>query len=79
MLAIHLVLLAIEEQYSMQGSDSKIFCNNKGTLYTFGKMHNRVPAEKNNSDILRVLRSIKSLTKSTIQHKHVRARQDDTT
>ena len=77
MLAIHLVLLAIEEQYGTKGRNSQVFCDNKGALFTFGKTHKRVPAGMANSDILRVLRSVKSLTKSILKHKHVKAHQDD--
>ena len=34
MLAIHLFLLAIEEYYNVQGNNSKIYCDNKGTIFT---------------------------------------------
>ena len=36
MLAIHLILLAIEKYYGVTG-DSNVLCENKGALYTFEK------------------------------------------
>ncbi len=53
MLAIHLVLLVIKEQYGTEGLESQVYCDNKGALYTFGKQHTQVLEGKANSDILR--------------------------
>ena len=79
MLAIHLVLLTIDEQYGIEGLESQVYCDNKGVLFTFVKSHKHVPAEKANSDILCILRRLQGLTKSVIKHKYIKDHQDDNT
>ena len=43
MLAIYLILYAIEEYYEVTGG-TDILCDNKGALYTFQKKSKRIPA-----------------------------------
>ena len=54
MLAIHVILFAIEEYYGVTG-DSKVLCDNKGAIYTFQKKSKRIPAGAKNNDIQRVI------------------------
>ena len=77
MLAIYLILYAIEEYYEVNGG-TDILCDNKGALYTFQKKSKRIPAGAKNNDIQRVLRQTKSKMKSTHLLHHVKAHQDDT-
>ena len=43
MLAIHIILYAIEEYYGVTG-DSKVLCDNKGAIFTFKKKSKRIAA-----------------------------------
>ena len=77
MLAIHLILLTLEEHYGVTLSNANIFCDNKGTILTFSRKYDRVPGAAKNNDIFRVLRKIQTV--SALAHKlsHVKAHQDD--
>ena len=66
MLAIHLILFAVENFYGQNNLTTEIFCDNKGSVQTFSKQHKRIPGGSTNSDILRVLRRIQSQSKSTL-------------
>ena len=76
MLAIRLFLLAVEEFYGTISTSNDICCNNKGALYTFERKSQRVPSGKANTDIQRVLRTVKSRCKSTYVQHHVKSHQD---
>ena len=76
MLAIQLFLLAVEEYYGAITTSNDICCNNKGALYTFARKSQRVPSGKANTDIKRVLRTIKHRSKSKYMQHHVRSHQD---
>jgi endonuclease/exonuclease/phosphatase family metal-dependent hydrolase len=78
MLAIHLLLLTIEEHYGEELSNANIFCDNKGTIHTFSKEYKRVSNTAKNNDILRTLRRIQQLSSLTHKLNHVKAHQDDT-
>ena len=60
MLAIHLILHAVEQFYHSEGKGNAIYCDNKGAIYTFSKKHKRVSAGSKNNDIQRVLRRVQS-------------------
>jgi hypothetical protein len=77
MLAIHLVLLTMEEHYGEIPSAAKIFCDNKGTILTFSRRHKRVSSTVVNHDILRVLRQIQGKSKLHHRIQHVKAHQDE--
>ena len=79
LLAIRLFLLAVEEYYGVTTDGSGLVCDNKAALYTFGKESKRVPSGQANTDIQRVLRTIKARSKSTYEHQHVAAHQDEYT
>ncbi len=79
MLAIHLLLLAIEEHYATALRDARIFCDNKGSIQTFSKDYRRVKSTARNNDVLRVLRTIQQKTKLTHKLSHVSGHQDDHT
>ena len=54
MLAIHVILYALEEYYGVTG-ESKVLCDNKGAIFTFQQKSKRIPAGAKNNDIQRVL------------------------
>ena len=64
MLAIRLFLLAVKEFYGTVTTSNDICCDNKGALYTFERKSKRVPSGKANTDIQRVLRTVKSRCKA---------------
>ena len=65
LLAIRLFLLAVEEYHGVATDGSGLVCDNKAALYTFSKESKRVPAGQANTDIQRVLRTIKARSRST--------------
>ena len=77
MLAIHIILLTVEEHFGESLSNANIFCDNLGTIHKFSTKYARVSSSAKNNDILRVLRKIQST--SALAHKlsHVKAHQDD--
>ena len=77
MLAIRLFLLAVEEYYGAVTEGNDIYCDSKSALFTFEKKSQRVPAGSANTDIQRVLRTIKYRSKSTYVQHHVKAHQDE--
>ena len=77
MLAIHIILLTLEEHCEGMEASSNLFCDNKGTIQTFSKNYQRVPSNAKNSDVLRVLRRIQSMSKLRHKLKHVKGHQDD--
>ena len=76
MLAIRLFLLAVEEYYGAVTTSNDICYDNKGALYTFERKSQRVPSGKANTDIQRVLQTIKHRSKSKYIQHHVRSHQD---
>ena len=54
MLAIHVILYAIEEWYGVTG-DSKVLCYNKGAIFAFQRKLKRIPAGAKNNDTQQVL------------------------
>ena len=76
MLAICLFLLAVEEFYGAVTTSNNICCDNKGALYTFERKSQRVPSGKANTNIQRVLQTIKYRSKSKYMQHHVRSHQD---
>jgi hypothetical protein len=77
MLAIHLILLTVEEHYGAVPTAANIFCDNKGTILTFSKEHKRVPTAATNNDVLRVIRRLPSQSKLFHRTSHVKSHQDD--
>ena len=76
MLAIHVILYAIEEYYGVTG-DSKVLCDKKGAIFTFQRKSKHIPVGANNNDIQRVLWQVKAKIKSIHLLHHVTALQDD--
>ena len=54
-------------------------CDNKAALYTFTKESKRIRSGQANTDIQRVLRNIKTRSRSSYKHQHFAAHQDDYT
>ena len=77
MLAIRLLLLAVEEYFGAITKDNRICCDNKGAIFTFEKKSKRVTAGKSNADIRRVLRSIKARTRSSFLQSYDKGHQDN--
>ena len=46
MLAIHLLLLATEKLYGVDGSSTRILCDNKGALTTFARKEKQISPRK---------------------------------
>ena len=68
LLAIRLFLLAIEEYYGVASDGNGLVCDNKAALYTFAKESKRIPSGQANTDIQRVLRNIKTRSRSSYEH-----------
>ena len=79
LLAIQLFLLAIEEYYGVASDGNGLVCDNKAALYTFAKESKRIPSGQANTDIQRVLRNIKTRSRSSYEHQHIAAHQDNYT
>ena len=77
LLAIYLLLHAVELQFGVAGATNDVFCDNKGAITTFSSEAKRVPSGKKNADIARVLRRVKGRMNNNLRPKHVRAHQDD--
>lgn len=75
MLALRLLLLAIEEYCKAISDGNENFCDNKGVIHPFEKESKRVPAGKSNGDVLRVLCSVQTRSKSKHEHNHVKGHQ----
>ena len=55
LLAIYLLLHAVELQFGGAGATNDVFCDNKGAITTFSSEAKRVPSGKKNADVARVL------------------------
>ena len=75
MLAIRLLLLAIKEYSDAVTEGNTSFYDNMGVIHTFEKESKRVPPGKSNGNILRVLRSVQTHTRSKYSHQHVKGHQ----
>ena len=79
MLAIRVFLLAVESFYEVtaakQGS-SKVLCDNKSALHTFGKKLKRVTSSSSNADARRALREVNKRATNKYQLEHVKGHQD---
>ena len=79
LLAIYLLLHAVELQFDGAGATNDVFCDNKGAITTFLSEAKHVPSGKKNADIARVLRRVKGRMNNKLRPLHVRAHQDDHT
>ena len=77
MLAIRLFLLLVEEYHKTISDGNEVCRDDKGALFIFDKKSKRVPTVKTNTDMLRVLRTINSRTKSNFVQHHMKAHQDE--
>ena len=76
MLAIHVILYAIEEYHGVTG-ESKVLCDNNGAIFKFQRKSKHIPSGAKKYDIQQVLRQVKAKTKSIYLLHHVKAHQDD--
>ena len=76
MLAIRLILLAVEEHQGAVSIGNKWCCDNKGALITFEKKSQKKPSAKANTDIQRVLQTINGRMQSNFVQHHVKGHQD---
>ena len=76
MLAIRLLLLAVEEYHNSYGDGTRIYCDNKSALFTFSSNKDRIASGSKHADIRRVLRTIRRRSRSNFLQQHVRAHQD---
>ena len=77
LLAIHILVAAIEQYFKLDKSTAIIACGNKGTLFKSKEYRRRIPNGASQTDIKRVLRNTKTKLKVSFDYKWVRAHPDD--
>ena len=63
-------------QFYEHAENNRSFLDILNSSYTFSKESNQVSAGQANTDIQRVLRTIKAQSRSSYEHQHVAAHQD---
>ena len=76
LLAIHILMAALEEYFQLDGHTAKICCDNQGALFKSSELRRRIPTGASQADIKRVLRNVKHKIKSTFTYEWVQSHQD---
>ena len=76
LLAIHVLMSALESFYNLKPSTAKICCDNSGALFKAKEYRRRIPTGASQADIKRVLRNVKTKLKSTFEYEWVPSHQD---
>ena len=76
LLAIHVLMSALESFYNLKPSTAKICCDNSGALFKAKEYRRRIPTGASQADIKRVLRNIKTKLKSKFEYEWVPSHQD---
>ena len=76
LLAIHVLLAALEEYYSIPGSTGKICCDNQGALFKSKEVRRRIPVGSSQADIKRAFRNVKTGLRATLKYEWVESHQD---
>ncbi len=76
LLAIHALLTALEEFYSIPASSGKICCDNQGALFKSKEIWRRIPVGASQADIKRALRNVKCGLKAKLEYTWVESHQD---
>ena len=76
LLAIHVLLAAMEEFYNLPATYSKICCDNQGALYKSKESRRRIPVGASQADIKRSLRNVKTGMHAKLTYEWVESHQD---
>ena len=68
LLAIHILMAALEECFHLDGHTAKICCDNQGGLFKSSELRRRIPTGASQADIKRVPSNIKNRIKSNFQY-----------
>jgi hypothetical protein len=74
--AIHILVAAIEQFYSLTPGTARICCDNRGALFKSKVYRRRIPTGASQADIKRVLRNVKTTLHTTFQYEWVASHQD---
>ena len=77
MLAIHIFLLKIEEHERKGKSQTRVECNNKGSLVIFDRSTKHVPVWASDTDIQHTIHEVKQLMRSKHVLEHFRGHHDN--
>ena len=76
LLAIHILLAALEEYYKIPPSTGKICCDNTGALYKSKEVRRRIPVGSSQADIKRAFRNVKTGLHAKMEYEWVESHQD---
>ena len=76
LLAIHILLAALEEYYKIPPPAGKICCDNEGALYKSKEFRRRIPVRSSQADIKRALCNVKCGLKVKLSYEWVQSHQD---
>ena len=76
LLAIHILLAALEEYYKIPPSTGKICCDNQGALYKSKEVRRRIPVGSSQADIKRAFRNVKTGLHAKMEYEWVESHQD---
>ena len=76
LMAIHILLAALEEYYKILPSSGKICCDNEGALYKSKEFWRRIPVGASQSAIKRALQNVKCGMRAKLTYEWVQSHQD---
>ena len=76
LLAIHVLVAALEEYFNLPPHDGKICCDNRGALYKSQEERRRISVGASQADIKRALRSAKAGLRARLTYEWVESHQD---
>ena len=76
LLAVHTVILAMEDYHGLDGTVAKACCNNEGALFKSKETRRRIPTGASQADIKRSLRNVKANMKTRLRYEWVESHQD---
>ena len=76
LVAIHTFATAIAQHFLLEDIRGVMSCDNMAALNQATKSRKRVGAGIKHSDLHRTIRTLKTLTRTSFQYKHVKAHQD---
>ena len=65
LLAIHTLIAALEQFYSLPATTNKVCCDNQGALYKSKQRRRRIPVGASQADIKRAFRNVTAGLKAT--------------
>jgi len=76
LLAIHTLIAALEQFYSLPATTNKVCCDNQGALYKSKQRRRRIPVGASQADIKRAFRNVTNGLKATLVYEWVESHQD---